>query len=425
LGLTGLIILLVVLILLSGFFACAETALMSVNKYQLRHKARSGNPVAGLILRLLERPDRLLGVILIGNTGANIIASSVATIICVKVWGSEGVFIATIGLTFVVLIFSEVSPKTYAALHPMGVAKWVSWPLYTLQILLYPFVWVANMIANGFLYLLGVRVSKKTVEALTAEELRTIVHESGEEIPNHHQDMLLGVLDLAEVTVNDIMIPRSEIIGIDLDADWNDTIKLLMTSQHTRLPVYKGSLDDVKGILHLREALHLMAQNRLSSETLQQVLYETYYVPSKTSLNVQLLNFRKIKRRSAIIVDEYGDVQGLVTLEDILEEIVGEFTTNFSELNADIYPQKDGTYIINGSISVRSLNRELEWNLPVNKAKTLSGLIIEYLETIPKYPVCLKIKNYCIEVKKINDNLVKTVRIHKNKTIECGAKSDN
>ncbi len=410
-GTTSLIILLVMLILLSAFFAASETALMSVNKYRLRHNARLGNSVAKLILKLLDRPDRLLGMILIGNTGCNIIASSIATMICVRIWGELGVFIATIALTFVILIFAEVSPKTYAALHAMGVSSWVAWPLSMLQILLYPFVWLANSVANGFLSLLGVGASKNIVDALSPEELRTIVHDSAQKIPEHHQDMLLGVLDLTEVTVNDIMIPRQEIIGIDLDDDWQNVMKLLVNSQHTRLLVYQGSLDNVCGILHLREALHLIAKNNLTPKTLPTILYETYYIPSGTQLNVQLLNFRKIKRRCAIIVDEYGDVQGLVTLEDILEEIVGEFTTNLAEMSPEIHPQKDGSYIINGGITVRELNRELHWTLPTTIAKTLSGLIIERLEMIPEHCLCLVIENYQIEVMKINDNIIKAVRI--------------
>lgn len=410
-SLTGLFILLVVLLLLSGFFAASETALMSVNKYQLRHKARTGHAVAQLILRMIERPDRLLGVILIGNTAANIIASSIATVICVKLWGESKIVVAMVVLTFVVLIFSEVTPKTYAALHPMKTSKLVAWPLYIIQMVIYPVVLLANTIANGFLFLLGVRVNKKALDALTAEELRTIVHESSQKIPEHYQDMLLGVLDLTEATVDDIMIPRNEIIGIDLEDDWQDSLKLLANSPYTRLLVYKGGLDDIKGVLHLREIVYLIAQNRLTPKTLSSVLYETYYIPSGTPLNIQLLNFRKIKRRSAIIVNEYGDVQGLVTLEDILEEIVGKFTTNLSELNPEIHHQHDGSYIINGAINIRELNRELDWTLPVSSAKTLSGLVIEHLEMIPKTALCLWLGPYRMEVMKINDNMIKTVRV--------------
>lgn len=410
-SITFLAILLVSLVLVSAFFACSETALMSVNKYRLRHHDRMGNKVAHLLLKLLERPDRLLGVILIGNTGANIIASSVATVLCVKIWGGKGVFIATIGLTFIILIFSEVFPKTFAAVHPMSLSRTVAWPIYIMQIILYPIVWTANMIANALLFLIGVRVNKKVTDALTAEEIRSIVHESGQKLSVQGQDMLLGVLDLTEVSVNDIMIPRSEIVGLDLQDDWSDIVKQLVTSQHTRLPVFNGSLDDVRGILHLREVLYLLAEDKLTPKSLCKVLYETYYIPSNTPLSTQLLNFRQIKRRSAIIVDEYGDIQGLVTLEDILEEIVGEFTTRRSELSPEIHLQDDGSFIINGSINIRELNRELNWKLPTNTAKTLSGLVIEYLEIIPKSPLCLWIDDYRIEVMNVTENIIKALRI--------------
>lgn len=410
-SITSLVIVLVALILVSGFFAASETALMSINKYQLRHQARSGSAIATLLLQLLERPDRLLGVILIGNTAANIIASSVATVICVQLWGELGVLIGTIGLTFIVLIFAEISPKTFAALHPMGLARWIAWPIYVLRIVLYPLVWIGNIVANGFLRLLGVKVTKRALDALNAEELRTLVHDSGHTISEEHQNMLLGVLDLTGITVEDIMVPRQEVVGIDLDDDWQDILKQLHHSNHTRLPVYRGSLDNIEGVLHLRSALHLLAQNRLDRENLQRALFETYFVPAGTPLNVQLLNFRKVKNRSAIVVDEYGDVEGMVTLEDILEEIVGKFTTNIAEMSPDIHVQPDGSFIIDGSILIRELNRELNWRLPTEHAKTLSGLIIEILETIPKTPLCLYIGVYRIEVMKIQDNIIRSVKI--------------
>lgn len=409
-SITSLSIFLIVLIACSGFFAAAETALMAVNPYRLRHQARSGAKLAKLILKLLERPDRLLGVILIGNTACNIIASALATVLCVHIWGGIGVLISTISLTFFVLIFAEVLPKTYAALHAQGVASWVAVPLEILQNILYPLVWLANLIANGFLFLCGVRVKRKTIDALTAEELRSIVHDSGPKISSDHQDMLLGVLGLTEVTVDDIMTPRQEIIGIDLNDNWQRILKIIINSNHTRLLVYKGSMDDVQGILHLRQALHLVAQNKLTEEKLIRILYQTYYVPSGTPLNVQLLNFKNVKRRTAIVVNEYGDVQGMVTLENILEEIVGEFTA-VSDLNDEIHQQLDGSYIINGSLNLRELNRELNWDLPTTTAKTVSGLIIETLEMIPVTNICLKIDNYQIEILKISDKLIKAVKI--------------
>lgn len=415
-SLTTLIILLIILLLLSAFFAASETALMAVNKYQLRHKARAGHAVARLALKLTDRPDRLLGVILIGNTAANIIASSIATIICVQLWGEHAVIAGTIALTFIVLIFSEVSPKTYAAYHSLKLSQWVAWPLYITQLILYPVVVTINTIANAFLFLFGMRHTRKGVDPLSAEELRTIVHESGQKIPENYQNMLLGILDLTEIMVDDIMVPRNEIMAIDLNDDWDDIIKILAHSQHTRLLVYKGSLEDIRGLLHLRTVLNLMTQNRLTMETLCSSLYETYYIPSGTPLNVQLLNFKKRQRRSAVVVDEYGEVQGLVTMEDILEEIVGKFTTSIEDINPEIYPQTDGTYIIDGTINIRELNRELDWSLPVNDAKTLSGLIIERLEMIPKTSLCLWIDDYRIEVMKITDNIIKAVKIIPPKT---------
>jgi magnesium and cobalt exporter, CNNM family len=398
------------LILLSGFFSGSEIGMMSLNRYRLRHLVKKGNRVAIRVSRLLERPDRLLGVILIGNTFANIVASAIATVIAVKYFGDVGIAIATFLLTFVILIFAEVAPKTLAALHPMRFAFSVSLPLTILLKVLYPLVWVANACANGFLRLLRVPTLTGQPEHLSGEELRTVVHEAGTMLPSQHRKMLLSIFDLSKVAVDEIMVPRSEIVGIDLSDDWDDILNQLTTSQHTRLPLYKDSLDNVTGIVHLRQVLNLVAEEALTLEALVEAAESVYFIPEGTPLNTQLMNFQKEKKRSGLVVDEYGDIVGLATLEDILEEIVGEFTTDMATTSKDIHPQVDGTIVVDASITLRELNRALKWDLPTEAANTLSGLAIEYMEMIPPPGTCMSLYGHRLEVMKVEDNVVKTVR---------------
>lgn len=405
--------LLFLLILFSAFFSSSETGMMSMNRYRLRHMAQSGNRHAKRVQRLLDRPDRLIGIILIGNNFVNILASSIATIIAIRLWGDAGIAYATGLLTLVVLVFAEVTPKTLAALRPEAIAFPASFVLRPLLILLYPAVWLVNSISNALLSLGGVRSTDIGDDELSQEELRTVVNESGSLIPRRHKGMLLSILDLESVTVDDIMVPKHEVVGIDLDHDIDDIIKSLRSAQHTRMPVYKSDLNNPVGLLHLRKVTRLLAEQEPNKASIMQQAVEPYYVPEGTPLHTQLINFQRVKRRLGFVVDEYGDVQGIVTLEDILEEIVGEFTTDVAASSKDIHPQEDGSYIIDGTTSIREINKILKWDLPTDGPKTLSGLITEILETIPEAHLCITVGKYRIETKQIQDNLIRNALIHK------------
>jgi Mg2+/Co2+ transporter CorB len=409
--LSALIGILIGLILLSAFFSSSETGLMSLNRYRLRHLAQAGHRGAILAEQLLQRPDRIIGLILIGNTLANITASVVTTIIALRLWGEAALAAATGVLTLLLLIFSEVAPKTLAALHPERVAfpaAFIYWPLLKL---FYPVVWTINTAANGLLRLMRIHSSDEGNMALSAEELRTVVMEAGAIIPQRHQRMLLSILDLEKVTVEDIMVPRNEIVGIDITDDWDRITAQLISSQHTRLPIYEETIDNIIGILHLRRVLHKLANKQLDRAALVSIAQDAYFIPEGVPLNTQLLNFQRRKRRIGLVVDEYGDIQGLVTLEDILEEIVGEFTTDPASMLQDVMPQDDGSYIINASISIRTLNRLLSWNLPTSGPKTLNGLILEHMETIPEPGTSMKFGEYLVEILKSRDNAVQAVRM--------------
>ncbi len=400
------------LILLSIFFAFAETALMAVNRYRLRHLVRHHNPAAKRISRLLERPDRILGAILLGDTLANIVASALATIIAAHFFGDAGVIGCSLIFALFVLIFGQVAPKTVAAIHPQRTALMISWPLTILYRFMYPIVWLVNGISNSFIWICGIRINKHTTEQLSIDELRTVVYESRGNIPAANQKMLLQILDLEKIVVEDIMVPRNEIIGIDIEDDWNDIINQLKTSQHTRLPVYENQLHKIIGILHLRTALNLIVREEVNKDKLLEALEEPYFIPESTPLNVQLLNFCQKKKRIGLVVDEYGEILGLVTIEDLLEEIVGEFTTDLSATTSkDVYPQTDGSYLVDGTTTLRDLNRILGWKFPMEGPKTLSGLIIDYLETIPHANTGLRLYGYPMEILQVKDNIVRTIRV--------------
>jgi len=407
----ALLILLVILIMLSAFFSSSETSMMSLNRYRLKHLVKQGHKGARRASRLLERPDRLLGTILVGNNIVNILAASIATVLAVHFWGEAGIAIATFGLTIIILIFGEITPKTLAALRPERIAFPVSIVLLVLQKLLYPVVWACGAISNMLLRLLGVNPGDHSGDQLSTEELRTVVREAGLGITRNRQNMLLGILDLEKMTVNDIMVPRNETIGIDLDDDIASISTLLRNCRHTRLPVFRGDINQVSGIVHMRAIARLLSRGELTHEALIEACKEPYFIPESTPLHTQLINFQKQKRRIAMVVDEYGDVIGLVTLEDILEEIVGEFTTDLLLTNQDIHPQEDGSHVIDGSTAIRDINRHLLWKLPADGPKTLNGLITEQLESIPDTSVCLSIGNYRMEILQIKDNMVKSVRV--------------
>ncbi|MCK7542867.1 HlyC/CorC family transporter [Marinobacter bryozoorum] len=411
-SLTALFILLAGLIVLSAFFSSSETGMMSLNRYRLKHMAKTGHKGARRAQGLLQRTDQLIGVILIGNNFVNIFASSIATVIAIRLWGDAGIAVATVALTIVILIFAEVTPKTLAALFPEKIAFPASHVLGPLLKLLYPVVWAVNLFTSAILRLLRVSAEDASSDHLSREELRTLVNESGALIPSKHKDMLVSILDLEKVTVNDIIVPRNEIVGVDLEDGIDDILRQLRTSQHTRLPIYKGDINNIQGVLHLRNVSRLLMQENVNKAMLMQLSREPYFIPESTPLNTQLINFQKARRRFGIVVDEYGDVLGIATLEDILEEIVGDFTTDYSETSPDIIPQEDGTFIIDGSAAVRTINKNLHWKLPTDGPKTLNGLITETLESIPETNVCLVIHGHRTEVLQIKDNVVKAAIVH-------------
>jgi Mg2+/Co2+ transporter CorB len=405
-----LIGLLVTLLVLSAFFSGSETALMSLNRYQLRHKARQGHRGARLAEQLLQRPDRLIGLILLGNNLVNFSAASLVALIALKIGGQPAVALGTLILTLVVLIFSEAAPKTLAALHPERIAFPAAVIYYPLLKLTYPIVWLTNIASNGVLFLLGVRSSDIRSNALTREELRTVVHEAGGRISGRYRQMLISILDLEKVTVDDVMVPHNEIIGINLSDEPEDIEQIINQCVHTRIPVFQDNIDKVVGILHMRRLANL-ARPSFDKNAFVELLEEPYFVPEGTPLSTQLVQFQRRRQRIALVVDEYGDIQGIVTLEDILEEIVGEFTTDPGDDVEDAIRDGADTWLVNGAANIRELNRAQNWSLPTDGPKTLNGLIVEMLETIPEPTTCLKISGYPLEILATDDNRIRTVRI--------------
>ncbi|MBJ7538924.1 HlyC/CorC family transporter [Marinomonas transparens] len=399
------------LILLSAFFSSSETGMLSLNKYRLKHLVKSNNRSAIKVSKLLERPDRLLGLILIGNNFVNILASAIATVIAVRIWGDAGIAIATAALTMIVLIFAEVTPKTLAAMHPEKIAFPASWVLTILLKVFYPLVVLVNMLSNGLLRLIGINAAQHAHDAMDSEELRSVVNEASGLIPAAHQEMLISILDLEKVSVEDIMVPRNEVIGIDIDDSIEEIIEQICQSRHTRMPVYNGEINKVIGILHARHAATFLRDPTPSKATLLKVTVEPYFIPESTSLNTALLNFQKDHQQMGVVVDEYGDVQGIAALEDVLEEIVGEFTPPTLDEEEEIQPLDDGAFRVEGSTHIREINKTLEWHLPTDGPKTLNGLIIETLEFIPEHPITLWVGHYLIEIQEIEDKVVKFARL--------------
>jgi Mg2+/Co2+ transporter CorB len=410
--LAALLALLFVLLLLSAFFSGSETALMSLNRYKLRHKSRAGHRGARIAEKLLERPDRLIGLILLGNNAVNISASALVGVVSVQLGGELGFAIGTAVLTLVVLIFAETAPKTMAAMHPERIAFPAAYVYYPLLKILYPLVWLTNALANGVLFLLGLRQAGADGYALSREELRTVVYEAGSRISGKYRQMLLSILDLEKVSVDDVMVPHNEIVGIDLDDHIDEIAALIRDSDHTRLPVFRDTIDNVQGVLHLRRLANIFTQLEFTKQDLESLLDEPYFVPEGTPLSTQLLQFQKGRKRLALVVDEYGDIQGIVTLEDILEEIVGEFTTDPADDDEDVVRENDRCWLVNGTANIRELNKAMQWSLPTDGPKTLNGLIVEYLETIPESGTGLKIGGYPIEIIETRENRVQLARIH-------------
>ena len=417
-ALGNLYITLLVLILLSGFFSSSETGLMAINKYRLRHLANKGHRGARLAQKLLKKPDRLIGLILLGNNLVNILAASIATVIGIRLFGISGVWIASLVLTVVILIFAEVAPKTVAAVHPERIAFPASYVLYVLLKVLFPIVWMVNGLANLVLKPFKVRTQIDLIEHLNREELKTLVKEGGERIPDDHQRMLVNILDLEQATVEDVMIPRQDIVGIDLDDDWEDILNQLTQTLYTRMPVYRESVDQVEGLLHIRAVIAKLAHGGLTFKDLKRAVRRPYFIPEGTALTQQLLEFQRRERRMGLVVDEYGDIQGLVTLDDILEEIVGEYTAESRAKSRDIRLLDDGTYLVDGVATLRTLNRNMDWGLPEDEVSTLNGLLLEELGEIPSGKASLKIGPHIMTILEIKDNVICKVLVKPQRTSE-------
>jgi Mg2+/Co2+ transporter CorB len=406
---------LVLLLALSAFFSGSETSLMTLNRYRLRHLAGQGHGGARRALKLLERPDRLIGLILVGNNFVNSLLASIAALVAVEVGGVGGaaVAIAATVITILILIFGEVAPKTLAALNPERMGFPAAYVYSAVERFFYPVVWAINGVARGVLRLFGVSLEDRGTDALSREELRTVVLEAGARIPKRHQRMLVGVLDLEKATAEDIMIPRSEVSGIDLAEPVEDALEFLRRTTYTRIPVWEGSIDHILGILHVRDILQsLMDEPDVTTETLRRLLREPHFIPEGTPLTTLLVNLQRARQPMGLVVDEYGDLQGIVTFPDLLEEIVGEFTTDPQDSIRDVHPQADGSFLVDGTANVRELVRNLGWELPTDGPKTLNGLVLEQLESIPETGTSLLIAGYPVEILQVQDNAVRMARIY-------------
>jgi len=409
-----LILALVGLLLIVAFSSGTEVAMLSVNRFRIRHRAQSGNRAARSLERLLEKPDEWLGANLVILAGASVFASAIATILAQRTGERYAVPLAGAVLTIIVIVFCELAPKIYAAANPEGVALHAAGIYRVLVGVARPVLWLTNRLAYGLLRIFGVGRESRSDQSLSAEELRTVVSEAAPVIPARHRQMLLSILDLGRITVNDIMVPRQEIAGLDMSESWEDILGQLRQTPHTRLPVYQGELDNLIGLLHMKRVAQELMRGTLTRERLMEVARgrEAYFVPENTPLNVQLGHFQRNRRRFAFVVNEYGDIEGLVTLEDILEEIVGEFTSDPATItHKDVHQERPGVYIVNASATIRALNRALGWQLPTGGPKTVNGLLLEHLETIPDSGTMVRVGSYEFEVLQIADNAIRTVRV--------------
>ena len=406
-----LVSILVLLILASGFFSGSETALMSLNRYRLRHQASNGHKAAIRTARLLEQPDRLISLILLGNNFVNILASAIATIIALRLMGEAGIAVATGLLTLIILVFAEVTPKTFATRRAEKFAHIASAVYGPLMKLTYPLVVATNWISTRILALLNTEPVSAEEEHLSSEELRTVLNETAGMIPQRHREMLLNILDLGTVSVNDIMVPRNEIMGIDLDDPWDEVLKQISDSPHNRLLVYRETVDNVIGFVYLRKMLDVLRAGSITREVLEARVRDPYFIPEGTTLTVQLLNFQREKHRIGLVVDEYGDIQGMLTLEDILEEIVGEFDNDPRISPAEIRPQPDGSFIVDGTAQVRNLNKSLNWALPSEGPKTLNGIVLEHFENFPPQGAVFTFNGHPMTILDVEGNRVRQVRI--------------
>jgi Mg2+/Co2+ transporter CorB len=409
-ALSTLFIVLAVLIGMSGFFSSSETSLMALNKYRLRHRANEGHRAARVAQHLLQKPDRLIGLILLGNNLVNILAASIATVVGIRMFGDNGLWISTMVMTVVVLIFAEVAPKTVAALHPERIAYPAAFVLTALQKILFPVVWLINGFANLILRPFGITNKAEIIERLNREELRTLLKEGGQ-ISDDHQRMLINILDLEHATVDDVMIPRQEITGIDLDDEWEDILSQIKQTVYTRLPVYRETMDDVVGLLHIRSILARLSTGNLRKEDLKRAIRSPYFIPEGTPLTQQLLEFQHRERSMGLVVDEYGDIQGLITRDDILEEIVGEYTADDRGRSRQIRRLDDGNYLVDGATSVHLLNRRLGWDLEADDAKTLGGIMLQQLEDIPDGKASVRLEGLVLTIAEIRDNTITKVLV--------------
>jgi Mg2+/Co2+ transporter CorB len=407
---TQLFIFLTILLIISAFFSGTETSMMAVNRNRLKALAKKGDKKANLVNQLLSKIDELIGVILLGNNFVNILASAISTILAIRLWGDGSIAWASLLLTAIILIFAEVTPKTFAAKHPERIALFSAKIIWFLIKILKPLLWLINIISKTILKAFHIDNNKENEQNLSREELKIAVNEAQGFVSSKYQKILLNIIDLEKETVDDIMIPRNELLGVDIQ-DEKNVLEQIAHTQHTRLLVFDGNENNIIGLIHMRNVVNLYAKNEFSMETLRQIIKKPYFILEGTKLSKQLVNFQREKRRLALVVDEYGDVQGMVVLEDILEEIVGNFTSNYNEKFEEIEKQIDGSYLIDAKINIKELNRNLNLKIPINKAKTINGLILEHLENIPKKNTSLKIGNYLFDIVQTSKYGVKLVKL--------------
>jgi len=408
-----MLIALVTLLIVSAFFSIAETSMMALNRYRLRHLVKEGSRAARLTAQLLSNTDKLLGVILLGSSLVNAALAALSTILTVRLLGESqwALSIATLSITFLILVFSEITPKVVGASHAEPIALASSFILTPLLKLVYPLVWFANIFVKMLLWIFRLKPRNTTDTSLTMEELRTLVMEGGHYIPAKHRNILSNLFELEDITVDDVMTPRAQIEGVDIDAPIEEIRESLATTNHTRLPAYSGSLDSVVGILHVRQVLHQTKNGELSPETLHEILREPYFIPQGTPLFTQLQNFQENQSRLGLVVDEYGEIHGLVSLEDILEEIVGEFTSHSPSRGGFVVDKTEDSILVEGRTPLRLLNRKFGLEFPLDGPKTLNGLILERLEDIPEPGTSLKISGCPVEIVQTQDRMVRMVRI--------------
>ena len=408
-----LIIVLVILFLLSAFFSGSETALMSINKYKMRHQAKLNNKGAKAAKKLLENPDKVIGVILLGNNLTNILITQIATLISLRLYGDIGLAIATGLLTIFILIFAELTPKTIGEMHSEKIAYSSSLLFKPMLIILYPLVFLINFIANSIIKFMGLK-DNTSKSPLTSDELKTVLSESSIKFPKPHLKMLESIIDLEKATVEDIMIPRSDIYGIDIGEDIATVVNNFKSTPYTRIPVYEDNIENLLGLIHIKNIAPMLASNSIDETEIKKLIKKPYYIVSGTSLYRQLLNFQKEKRRIGFIVDEYGDIQGLVTLEDILEEIVGDFTSDPADSEEIIPTDNENIFIIDGGAHIREINQILSINLNAKSAKTINGFILEHIENLPRINDIINIQGHTFKIIENLDNAVKTVHLEIN-----------